>query len=134
MQIEVRGKSMEMERRWLIAILSVCFLGSAVQAQVNTAAIFGSVVDSSGQAIASANISITNTATNAVLRTTTSGEGLFSLNPLLPGEYEIVIGSTDFEERHERGVRLTAGERLRTTYTLNPATVKQTVEVTGDAA
>jgi hypothetical protein len=112
----------------LAAIVCVCLAGISYS-QVNTAAVFGAVVDSSGHMIPSAKVSITNIATNVVLRSVTDEDGHFSLNPLVPGSYELMIEATGFEPLRKTDVRLTAGERRRVTYELQPSTVRESVEV-----
>ncbi len=118
----------------LAALLVIFGCARITLAQINTAAVFGTVVDSTSRAIPSANVSIRNIATNHTTKAQTNEEGLFSLNPLVPGEYSLQIEAAGFQSRSENGIRLAAGDRVRGRYVLQVATVAQSVDVAADAA
>src|SRR5262249_1860066 len=122
-----------MNSRGSIAFVCALLTASLAPAQVNTAAVLGTVVDSSQGAIAGAKITITNIATEAQDHAVSGADGSFLLNPLVPGEYVLTIDAPGFESLRQSAIRLSAGQRLRATYPLHPAAVQQTIDVSGQA-
>jgi protocatechuate 3,4-dioxygenase beta subunit len=53
----------------------------------------GRITDINGATVASASVSITNTATNQTFNTTTSSDGTFQSQTLAPGNYRVTISA-----------------------------------------
>ncbi len=68
----------------VLILSAVLFSGARLHAQVENG-INGTVMDSSGAVIAGAHITVTNVATGAVSRATTSSAGAFTVVGLQPG-------------------------------------------------
>ena len=74
----------------VISLLLVFVLST--DGQTHRGLIRGRVTDSSGQAVAAAQVSATNQATNEQRRGTSDADGTFTLAELPPGDYRLVIG------------------------------------------
>ena len=116
--------------------LSFCALLQigTLRGQVTTAAIYGTVIDSSGAAVPSASITATNTLTSAAWSATSNPEGEFTLTNLAVGSYTISVQAQGFKVAKETGLELTAGQRLRASYTLEVGATSESVTVTAEAA
>ena len=79
---------------WLFALLTA---GTALAQSSTTATIRGHVTDSSGGAVANAEVNAVST-TSGFVRTTRSGaDGAYTLAGLTPGTYSIVVAAAGFE-------------------------------------
>lgn len=67
-----------------------------VMAQNPTGSIRGVVKDQQGAVILNASVTVTNTATGAARSTNTGGDGIYAVENLLPGDYEIKIEAEGF--------------------------------------
>src|SRR6266853_905034 len=99
----------------------------------NFGEITGTVADSSGAVIAGAAVSVTNTATNQVRRTTTNDTGAYSAPFLVPGTYDIRVENTGFKMATRRSVDLQVGAVDRIDFSLQVGEVSEQVEVAGGA-
>jgi outer membrane receptor protein involved in Fe transport len=88
--------------------LAVLF-SSPVHAQVSGATLTGTVTDASGAVVASAKVSIKNTATDVTRDVTTDSAGLYSAPNLLPGVYDITVVAPGFSTSVQTGLTLTVG-------------------------
>ena len=116
----------------LAMLLSFC-LPMRVSAQVVGASISGAVTDPSGSKMAGVDIAITNVETGIATRTTTKGEGTFSVPNLQPGNYEISAAAKGFSTLIRKGVTLTVGQELILNLTLQVGGVNEQVTVTAEA-
>ena len=115
------------------AILLSLILPTQVSAQVVGANISGTITDSSGSKMPGVDIVITDVATGIVTRTTTKGEGTFSVPNLQPGSYEISASAKGFSTLIRRGITLTVGQELILNLSLQVGSVSETVTVTAEA-
>src|SRR5436189_3444027 len=95
----------------------------------NFGEITGTVADSSGAVIAGAAVSVTNTATNQVRRTTTNDTGAYSAPVLVPGTYDIRVENTGCKVATRRNVDLQVGAVHGSYFTLKVGAVWEEVEV-----
>ncbi|HYZ87330.1 MAG TPA: carboxypeptidase regulatory-like domain-containing protein, partial [Bryobacteraceae bacterium] len=89
----------------------------------------GTVIDPAGAAIAGAEVVLTNTATNAVAKTNSSGSGEFVLPNLVPGKYRLEVTAAGFKRFVENQVVLTTGNTVRVDAMLQIGQVSESVEV-----
>src|SRR5260370_21730054 len=90
-----------------IAILAVCFLTlTALQAQVTTATIEGTVTDSSGSSVPNAEVVAINTGTNQSRTVTTNASGGYRLDPLPSGAYDVEVAARRFKKFRQNGLIL----------------------------
>jgi len=109
----------------LCFIISLCPL---LYSQAN-GSLSGTVADKTGSVIAGATVKITAQETGATRDTKTDGSGHY-LAPLLPvAHYTIRVESQGFQTTEQKDIRLQVDEQREIDFSLNPASVSQTVEV-----
>ena len=93
----------------------------------------GNVLDKSGLALPGATVSVTEQGTGLSRTSKTDASGHY-LVPLLPvGTYDVRVEDSGFQTAASKGLRLQVQEARELDFSLAPATVSTTVEVTGDA-
>lgn len=80
----------------LIAFALACSMGNA---QTTTAAIFGTVTDPTGAAIAGASVTVTNVLTGIEHHATSDRQGAYHVTQLPPGSYRLTISSHGFSTK-----------------------------------
>jgi Carboxypeptidase regulatory-like domain/TonB-dependent Receptor Plug Domain len=106
-----------------------------VCAQGLTGQISGSVVDGSGSVLPGATVTVQNVGTQAVRDVVTDANGEFVITELLAGRYDVTVTMQGFKAHSERGVVLSANERVPLRpITLEVGAVAETVSVTAEAA
>ncbi|MGO9402327.1 MAG: carboxypeptidase regulatory-like domain-containing protein [Terriglobales bacterium] len=113
----------------VVAVLgSVFFLCPLLYSQAN-GSLSGTVADKTGSVIAGATVKIIAQETGATRETKTDGSGHY-LAPLLPvAHYTIRVESQGFQTTEQKDIRLQVDEQREIDFSLNPASVSQTVEV-----
>jgi Carboxypeptidase regulatory-like domain len=112
----------------LIAVSSRAAYGQAI-----SGALVGTVVDSSGAAVAGASVSATNIATGAVTTTTTGGTGAYHLENFPVGSYRIAVAASGFRPVAQQ-VDIILNQTGTLNVTLTPGATSETIEVSGTAA
>ncbi len=109
----------------LCFVISLCPL---VYAQSN-GSLSGTVTDKTGSVIAGASVKITSQETGALRETKTDGSGHY-LVPLLPvSHFTIHVEAQGFQTTEQKDIRLQVDEQREIDFSLNPASVTQTIEV-----
>src|SRR5216684_3461302 len=113
----------------LVAVLcSVCSLCPLLYSQAN-GSLSGTVADKTGSVISGATVKITSQGTGATREVKTDGSGHY-LAPLLPvAIYTIRVESQGFQITEQKDIRLQVDEQREVDFSLNPASVSSTVEV-----
>ncbi len=113
----------------LVAVLcSVFSLCPFLYGQAN-GSLSGTVADKTGSVISGAAVKITSQATGLVREARTDDSGHY-LVPLLPvSMYTIRVESKGFQTTEQKDIRLQVDEQREIDFTLNPAAVSSTVEV-----
>src|SRR5580700_11627420 len=94
------------------------------------AAVHGTVTDTSGAAIPSAAVSITNTSTGITTRATTDEHGYYIFPQLqIGGPYTVAITSTGFQRFSSTGLTLNLNDNREISAQLQIGSAVQTVEV-----
>ena len=114
----------------VFALMLVC--GSAF-AQQPTGSIIGRVVDGQGGALAGATVTATNTETGFVRTVTSNAEGLYRLNALLPGPYDVVTSLQGFTRLEQQGVIVNVAQATTLDAALRLAPLAETITVTAEA-
>ena len=97
--------------RFVAGLLALFFLcGAVAVAQQETGQISGAVTDQSGAVIPNANITVTNTGTNAARTAVTSAAGTYVVTGLQPATYEVRVNSGNFKPYTAR-IEVTVGAR-----------------------
>ena len=98
-----------------------------------TGSFSGNVLDKSGSAIPGATVSITSQTTGLARDAKTDNAGHY-LIPLLPvGTYTVHVGASGFQNAESKNLTLQVDEASELDFSIAPATVVTTVEVTGEA-
>jgi len=108
------------------------FFSVLAQAQT-TAAISGTVTDSTAAAVPGAAVRATNVETGIVRQTATDGAGRYRIPELGLGSYSVEAQTAGFQTEVRSGIRLTVGREAVVNLQLQVGAVTERVEVTGEA-
>ncbi len=125
---------------WFAGLLSLAFsltflatlatVGAVrINAQGATAAVSGTVLDTSGAAIPAAAIEIRNTGTGVKRETTSDGQGRYSIPDLPIGDYQIQGAKMGFQTVVQKGITLDVGRAPVIDLRLPVGQAEQTVNV-----
>jgi hypothetical protein len=121
----------------LMTLCSVLFLSvlmPAAFAQGGSAVLSGTVADSSGAAIPSTHVTLTNVETNLALSAVTNASGLYRFPTVPPGRYTIAAESKGFQKFQQSGVLLTVSQQATLDIALQVGSENQTINVEAGAA
>jgi hypothetical protein len=116
-----------------IAMLLLAAVSVSLAQTGATGTIIGTVTDASGATVPNAKVTIVNAATNVTRETTTSSTGTYAVPFLIPGVYNVTVGSAGFSSQVVSGVTLAVGKELAVDLRLKPGSVTESVNVTGTA-
>lgn len=111
-----------------LLVLPLVPFGDAI-GQVTTATIYGRVLDPSGAGIPSAQVALTNEATNARTNATTDTNGEFTVAFLNVGAYTMTVEAKGFKSQKRNGLLASAGQRVGAEVQLEVGSVTEVVEV-----
>ncbi len=117
----------------LLIVASVLVFSSSLFAQSSTGTLLGEVQDAKGARVASASVAISTPDNSIQRQTKTNSRGEFRFETLLPGRYQVVVNASGFGEAKSE-VRVLITSVQDTLVTLQPASVQQSVNVTGQAS
>ena len=113
----------------LVLALLFGFTGPAFS-QLTVAQLNGFVHDESGGAVKNATLTLRDTNTNAVYRTSSNDSGLYVIPNLPPGTYELTVAFTGFATTVNKGIVLKVGQTATVDVALKVATQNEQVVVT----
>jgi hypothetical protein len=119
--------------RQLAVLLLVSLLAVPALAQVEQGTVTGRVTDSTGAVIPGADVTLTNSRTRVASRTSSNGEGIYTVPYLPAGEYEVRVESPGMATLTVSRVLLTVGLVATVNAVLKPAGVDAAVTVTATA-
>ncbi len=128
-----QGEKLMLKRYALLVavVCSVVSLSSLLYSQAN-GSLSGTVTDKSGSVIAGATVKITSQTTGTVREVKTDGSGHYQAPFLAVSVYTIHVESQGFQITEQKDIRLQVNEQREVDFTLNPASVSQTVEVSAE--
>ncbi|MEW6210645.1 MAG: carboxypeptidase-like regulatory domain-containing protein [Acidobacteriota bacterium] len=85
-------------RSFWSGLLMILMLSGTVPAQTGKSSVRGSVLDSKGQAVAGATVTLTSIETNAARAQTTNDSGAFVFDLISPGAYRLEVEATGFKK------------------------------------
>lgn len=112
-----------------ILLLSCSLL---LRAQSTYGSLTGTVTDTSGAAVASATVTLTNTATEEKQIQSTGETGLYSFVNLPPGDYRLVVEKSGFKRVDRSSVVVQVQQTSRIDFALTVGQVSETVMVTAE--
>src|SRR5450759_1572846 len=93
------------------AFCAMACLSGCIFSQSTTGTLLGTLADPGDAAVPGAQVELKNTATGAVVTTTTGAEGLFRFNSLVPATYNLTIRpSVGFKTYAQAAIEVTANE------------------------
>jgi carboxypeptidase family protein len=117
-----------------LAVITLLFSArSLLLAQVATAELTGSVLDTSGASVVNARVTATAAATNLAHDTVSDKSGVYVLTLLPPGDYTITVEAPGFHKLVQTGLALQVNQQAKLDFTLEVGQVNETVQVTGQA-
>ena len=126
-----------MKKTWIASIglfALMLTVSVSIMAQNTTGDILGTVTDSSGNSVAGAVVTVTNTATNVARNMPSSSNGDYVFNLLQPGTYRVAITTPGFQAFSVSDIQLSAGDRRRVDARLTVGQVSQTITVEAEAS
>jgi hypothetical protein len=123
-----------MLKRYALLVAVVCCvlsLSSLVYSQAN-GNLSGTVADKTGSVISGAAVKIVSQTTGTTREVKTDGSGHYQAPFLAVSVYTIRVESSGFQTTEQKDVRLQVDEQREINFTLNPASVSQTVEVSAE--
>src|SRR6185437_14751635 len=112
--------------------LSIVLLPAASFGQVTTTNMSGTVTDSSGAAVPSAQVTVTNTGTGFTRTVQTGAQGEYHLEFLPIGNYNVEVSANGFKKVVRSGIVLQADQPARVDTQLQLGQVTETVEVSSE--
>lgn len=129
-----RESNMQMKRLRLAVLFSALLLAPAAFGQAVSGTINGLVTDPSGAPVANAIITVLNTRTGVVIKTTTNESGYYSVPHLIPDTYTVTAQAAGFRRYEKTSVVLSVDTTARVDCPLTVGEVKESVTVSAEAA
>src|SRR5262245_43585780 len=117
----------------LIGVAILFCISNTTCAQTATGGIRGVVTDANDAALPGVTVRARNAATGMELRTTTNGEGIYSLPRILPGKYSVSFELQQFKKAEFTDVDVSLGKDTVIDAKLEPGAISEVVNVTGGA-
>jgi Carboxypeptidase regulatory-like domain/TonB dependent receptor len=114
------------------ALLVLLTAHGALGQSASFATFTGQALDPQGASIPGATVTATNVETDIVRTTQTTSDGLYRLDNLPPGIYDVVIEAKSFTKVETKNVKLQVGEQRDINFNLQPAGEKQFLVVTSE--
>ena len=115
----------------MICVTAVCFSPVAFGQAIGSFS--GTITDKSGSSIAGASVTVTSQGTGVARNAQTDETGHYIVNLLPVGLYTIRVQFQGFQTTEAKDLRLQIDESRELNFSLSPASVSSTVEVTADA-
>jgi hypothetical protein len=114
--------------RFVLPLFIVAMSCTSGHAQQSDASVTGTIHDVTGALVKSADVTLTNTATQATFTTKTNDAGLYTVLLLPIGSYEARVSSPGFAAEVQK-FELHGGDRLKLDLQLHPGSTDQTITV-----
>src|SRR5262245_15715657 len=115
------------------AFLLLLLGSSLASAQFDTAAVVGTVRDTSGAVVPGATVTLTNSATAVSLTRTTNAEGVYEFVAVRPGVYVVTAEKQGFSIALVDNVQVQVAARLRVDLQMAVGQLTERVQVTAAA-
>jgi len=118
----------------VVFLLAALLLPVSLHAQETRARITGRVLDTTKAPIPGAAVIVTDAARGTTASTTTNSEGLFQVNYLLPGTYQVTVEVAGFKKHIQDKLLLQISEIRDLAIVLEVGGVEEAVSVTAEGA
>ena len=123
-----------MRRSLALAFLFVLCASTFILTQEVTGSRYGTATDNPGAIVKDANVTVTNTDRNAVIRTTKTNDSGQFVAPLLPlGHYKVTIAAPNFKTYSKSDIVLNVADKIPVNATLEAGNVNEVVNVQANA-
>src|SRR5215470_6513789 len=122
-----------MKKAALRIALAVTLFAVSVFAQRDLGTITGTIIYPQGAGVPNAKVTILENATGLSYTVVANETGEFVRPLLKPGTYTVTVEAPGFRKAEQRGVLVTAGERIGVNISLQLGDINQAIEVTGSA-
>ncbi|HZL67682.1 MAG TPA: carboxypeptidase-like regulatory domain-containing protein, partial [Candidatus Limnocylindrales bacterium] len=116
-------------KKLVLLSLFIFGLSSYLTAQLSTATVNGTIVDSSGAVVTKAQVTVSNPATGFSRQTVSGAAGDYTLTFLPPGTYSMKVQAPGFSTVQQKGIQLLVGQIVTVNQTLKPGGASEVVEV-----
>ena len=116
----------------LSLVVSIAIFGVSLNAQSTYGSISGTIVDSSGAAVAGATATVTNLSTSEKRTQNSGDDGHFTFVNLFQGQYRVDIEKQGFKRFVRQGIVVEVQQDTRVDATLTIGQVSETVEVSSE--
>jgi Carboxypeptidase regulatory-like domain/TonB-dependent Receptor Plug Domain/TonB dependent receptor len=114
-------------------LLAVAFFALTMSvlahAQSTTGSIYGTVTDSTGAALPSAQVAVKNVQTGQTQTRSADGSGSYTFPTLVPGDYTVSAQVQGFQSETQQSIRLDANQNVHANFALKTGEVSQLVTV-----
>ncbi len=125
---------MTLSKRIIVLFLSIFASTALAHAQTSNGAIVGVITDGSGSVVAGATVTVTSVDTGAVRTTLTNQEGLYRIESVSPGTYNVSASATGFETTVNKGLEVPGTAIVTASLVLKIGSTVDKVEVSADNA
>src|SRR5260370_30726495 len=126
-------RSVSFLQRFLAVAIFVLVTASTALSQSDRGTIAGTVLDSSGGAVATATVTVTRAQSGANYGATTGPTGGFRIPDVRVGTYDVSVSSPGFKIEKKTGVVVQVNSTASLEFSLQAGDVKETLTVLGDA-
>jgi carboxypeptidase family protein len=113
---------------FVAALLLAVTCASSLKAQTTTGTLRGQVTDPSGAAVGNATVLVSTA--SGVATATTNRDGIFEVNGLAPGKYEVKVVADGFATFDQPEILITAGQAQKLNVAMKIEVQEEKVEVT----
>ena len=120
--------------RTFVSALALCLMAASAWGQLaSTGSVSGQVTDQSGAAVAGAEVKLTDSATSAILRTTSNETGRYTFSNVPPATYNFGVTKPGFSTFQANSQKVDVGQVLTINAALEVGSTTTTVEVSAVA-
>ena len=119
-------------RRFILALVASTLWATAADAQQTAGNITGRITDAQNAAIPGATVVALNTQTGFTRTDVSDEAGIYRLNSLPVGRYDVSAELSGFAGIQAQGIVVNVGQTVDVPFSLKVATLQETVTVTGE--
>jgi hypothetical protein len=123
-----------MHRKWiLLVLLAACSIATAAAAQQGGSAMRGRITDEQKAVLPGVTVIVTHMETGAIREATTTDDGTYLVQGLVPGPYKVTAQLAGFSRLTQEDLQLRIGTTLQVDLALKVGAVEENITVTAEA-